>query len=175
MKRFLPSVRKSISSLGYIQREYDTSLAIMLEAYEGRHPNKIARLYRSTGKQLTAEEKKQAGISRRSFFSIEAWQSLTTKGRLSPMSAHAVTLLDARLSLRRDEAIETGTRAKATHFQVHGTDFKDCSACMSMDGKIVDLEHAKSIRPNSCAREACGLTLSVCISGPRRFRNRSRG
>lgn len=156
--KFLPYVQESIAALGYIKPEFDTALAIMLEANEGQHPKEIARQYRKNGEQLTNGEKRSLGIRASAFYSREALQSLTDKGKSNLLEAHTVTLLRAMFSFFTNRMVEDARKANIHRFQVSGA-FADCPGCKAMDGQIISSNYAAFLRPNSCAREACALTI----------------
>ncbi len=92
------------------------------------------------------------------FFSREALQSLTPAGLLKLQDAHVTTLLRAALSHFRSRMIDDCRKANIHQFKVCAA-FKDCPGCMEMGGQIIGSNHAARLRPNSCAREACALSI----------------
>ena len=156
--KYLPHVQEAISSLGYIKPEYDTALAIMLETNEGQHPKAIALTYRKIGEQISRDEKRSLGLRSNVFFSREALQSLAPAGLLKLQDAHVTTLLRAALSYFRSRMIDDCRKANIHQFKVCAA-FKDCPGCVEMGGQIIGSNHAAMLRPNSCAREACALSI----------------
>jgi len=102
---YLPHVQESIGALGYIKPEYEMTLAMLLATNEGVNPVEIARKYRKNGEQLSADEKRALGFRSNTFFSREAFESLTAKGCSKVKDAHATTLLRAMFGFFRARTI----------------------------------------------------------------------
>jgi hypothetical protein len=158
MKRFLPYVQESIAALGYIKPEFDTALAIMLEANEGQHPKEIARRYRKNGEQLTDDEKRSLGLRAGTFYAREALESLTEKGRSNIKDAHATTLLRAMFGFFRDRTIAGAKAADIHQFRVSSS-HAGCPACDRLNGQLISSNEAAFFPPPDCAREACSVWL----------------
>jgi hypothetical protein len=156
--KYLPHVQEAILSLGYIKPEYDTALAIMLESNEGQHPKTIALAYRKIGEQISRDEKRALGLRSNACFSREALESLTPAGFLKLRDSHVTTLLRAALSYFRSRMIDDCRKVNIYQFKVFAA-FKDCPGCMKLGGQIIGSNHAAMLRPNSCAREACALSI----------------
>jgi hypothetical protein len=155
---YLPYVQESIRGLGYIKPEFDAALAIMLEANEGQNPNEIARRYRKYGDQLSADEKRALGLRSNAFFSREALQSLTEKGRRNLKNAHGITLMRAMFRFFRDRTIADANAADIHQFQVSRS-HAGCPACDRLNGKLISSNEAAIFPPPDCAREACSAFL----------------
>lgn len=155
---YLPYVQEAIFSLGLIKPEFDTALAIMLETFENQNPRKVSVEYRKIGEQLSDAEKRACGLRSNTFYSKEAFESLTEAGRLRIKDAHEVTMLRAVLAYFRDRMVTEAGKQGFSQYKVLAA-FKDCPGCRELDGEIVSANHAANIRPNSCSRDACALAL----------------
>jgi hypothetical protein len=156
---YLPYVQEAIASLGYIRPEFDSALAIMLEANEGLHPQEIGRKYRKNGEQLPANEKRALGLRSNAFFSREALESLTEKGRSNIKDAHATTLLRAMFGFFRARTIASANIANIHQFQVMPS-HEGCPGCERLNGQVISSNEAAALfPPPDCAREACSVVL----------------
>jgi hypothetical protein len=156
--RYLPSVQDAIRELGYIKPEFDKPIAAVMEANEGQHPRAISLVYRKIGDQLTADEKRANGLRSNAFLSRESFESLTEKGICRIKEAHMLTMLHAGFAYFRHRAIEGAAKHGIYQFKVFGA-FKDCAGCREMSGSIVGANHAAMLRPHTCAREVCALSI----------------
>ena len=157
--KFLSYVQESIAALGYIKPEFDTALAIMLEANEGQNPTEIARKYRAIGEQLSRDEKRALGLKANAFFSRQALESLTEKGRSNIKDALATTLLRAMFGFFRDRTIARAKAADIHQFRVSPS-HSGCPACDRLNGQLISSNEAAFFPPPDCAREACSVWLA---------------
>jgi hypothetical protein len=156
---YLPFVQESIAGLGYIKPEFDMALATMLEVNEGVNPVEIARIYRKNGEQLAADEKRALGLRSNAFFSREALESLTEKGRSHIKDAHANTLLRAMFGFFRARTIASANKADIHLFKVMPS-HEGCPACERLKGQVISSNEAAALfPPPDCAREACSVVL----------------
>lgn len=151
-----PYLHEAIHSLGYVKPECESELAQLLEANFGQHPHQIARMYRKSGEQIGADEKRALGLRSNAFFSRAAKENLTDKGLKQPKRAFEITLLRAMFSFFRSRAIEQA-RAKEDWYiraeRCHG----DCTKRLDFTGKNLSADDLSPLPPDGCEREDCSL------------------
>jgi hypothetical protein len=169
----LPFVREAIFKLGYVNPQYDHTLAILLDEFPGEHPFKIARWFRSQGEPLSEQERRKYGIRKTAYFSRAAFDSLTERGKQNPLHALDITLLRASLSYLRAKNIQSAkdrrnlTENATVVLSVLGT-FPDCHGCNRLNKQRIDIDDvAALIPPADCNREACAIVVMPRVE----FRN----
>lgn len=160
--KFLPYVQEAISSLGYVRPEYDTAIAIIMEAKEGYHPRDVALAYRKIDPQLSTDSKRSLGLRANTFFSQEAYDCLTAKGLGQPVDGLATTILRAMFSYFRDRHVAQGQKSVASGlpgwFKISRL-HQDCAGCDRLDGTGLSSNEVAMLPPSDCQREACSLLI----------------
>jgi len=159
--RYLLHVEKAIARLGYVKPEYAHSLAILLEEFEGAHPQQVARHFRQHGTPLSAEEKRVLGFRANADLTAEAADALTLRGPLKPQKGLDVTLLDATFSYYRQRGVTAALAAGYDRFKIDGP--FDCDGCRRLNKTIVTSEYLAELPPPDCTRDACGIGMRLSI------------
>jgi hypothetical protein len=162
----LNRVREAIDALGYIKPEYDHTLAILIEGFPGEHPFAIAPWYRKQGNQLSPEDKRRYGIRRNAYFSRQAYDCLTEKGREKPIQALESTVLRATFGTLRDKNLEVAktlsVRTDLTVIMKAHKAFDDCEGCRLIDGKLMSVaDVANFVSAPMCNRQACAVAFTM--------------
>ncbi len=137
------------------------SLAILLEEYEGAHPQQVARHFRQHGTPLSSEEKRALGFRANADLTAEAADALTLRGPLKPQKGLDATLLDATFSYYRQRGVTAALAAGYDRFKIDGP--FDCDGCRRLNKTIVTSEYLAELPPPDCSQEACGIGMHLSI------------
>jgi hypothetical protein len=160
--KYLPYATEAVCALGYVKPEYDTAIAIMMEANEGYHPRDIALAYRKLDPQLSADEKRSLGLRANTFYSEEARNCLAEKGLSNPVDGLTKTILRAMFAVFRDRHVAMGQEIIAKGLEGWldlSRCHPDCAGCDRLDGSRMYSNEIAQLPPCDCAREACSLLM----------------
>ena len=159
---FLPFAEEAVKALGYIEPSHIRTLALLQSLCVTHHPREVGTKYRKRGEQLSREEKKALGLRSNTFYSREAFDALTDKGKKSPILAYENTLLRGSFSYFRSTSIGSSVGVKHAHLK-YSRMFADCDTCAKLKPTIIQPKQADWRPPSSCERDACGIMLRLEI------------
>lgn len=167
--RHQSAITEAITSLGYLRPEAAPQLAELLARCTGgarEHPRSVATAYRKAGEQLSAGEKKAAGVRANAHLSRQAYADLTEKGQTNPLAAHEITILRASYTILRQSSYDQCVSACAeigedSFIFVDGMFTGTCAGCSRLNNTMVTTPISGV--PPDCEREACGLMYRVKV------------
>ncbi|MEN5103777.1 hypothetical protein [Brucella anthropi] len=159
---FLPFAEESVLALKLIHETHIPTIAMLLSFCITHHPREVATKYRKRGEQLTTAEKQALGLRSNAFFSRDALNALTDKGRLRPKDSFETTLLRGVFSHSRARSIGSTTDVDHAYLK-YSSMFNDCPTCKQLDDTKIDIETAAWQPPSGCIREVCGIQIRMNI------------
>ncbi len=158
MLSYRPFVDMAIARRRYVHPEFAEPISSLLALRQDEHPHQIAREFRQMGNQLSADEKRAAGLRANAFMSDIALSSLTDLGREAPIARLDSTFLDAVFAHMRARRIITAIQANAHGLQVD-TIRADCPGCKRLRGTVFAVTEVEGMPPEDCAEDACSVML----------------
>lgn len=159
---FLPFAEEAVKALGYIEPSHTRTLALLQSLCVTHHPREVATKYRKRGEQLSREEKKALGLRSNAFYSREAFDALTDKGKKSPILAYENTLLRGSFSYFRSTSIASSVGVNHAYLK-YTSMFFDCDVCAKLNGQMIKPDQAHWMPPSNCDRDSCGIMLRLGI------------
>lgn len=162
----LAAAREAVLSLGLLVPAAEMRIYCMLEEGDGTHPTARCTAWRKQGEQLTAEEKKTAGIRMNAFYSHDAYADLSEAGRLRPMDAHDATLMRAVFTVFRYLAVTKNREVVEQHPSgafAHETQHMKCEACNMIDGRRGPADEIELFPPAGCTCETANYIVKPDI------------
>lgn len=162
LDQFYPFAAEAVNSLGYIDPSHIKTVALLQSLCVTHHPRGVATKYRKRGEQLSREEKKALGLRSNAFYSREAFEALTDKGKKSPILAYENTLLRGSFSYFRSTSIASSVGVNHAYLK-YSRMFFDCDTCAKLDGHMIQPIQADWRPPSDCLKDACGVLLHLRI------------
>lgn len=165
------AVQEAIQVLGYLKSSAESSILQLLQPSLIEHPRSVCTRYRSTGEQLSREEKRTLGIRSNAFLSRRAFEELTGRGKALPLRAHEVTLFRAQFTIARKRTVDRLWGADFSDKLRLNTSFKheklfpSCAGCARLAawGKV-PAERVQVMPPIDCAHDACNLSVAMVVN-----------
>ncbi|MGH0002806.1 hypothetical protein ACQU0X_22250 [Pseudovibrio ascidiaceicola] len=150
---------EAIVHLGYIKAKRIHYLATFFQEISFIDSRKVSLQVRKQDPQLTINQKRELGISKRAFFSLAALEDLTEKGLQDPLHAHEITFRRAAFNVNRYTTIQRHQKQGFCNFELKAAK-PSCSACNALDGTTIGLKQLRIGNLSECKEEACQIQVS---------------
>lgn len=160
---FRPYVRNAIRDLKLISPEFEDWVVGVVTASQRGEGRRADLVPRGGPDQMTADEKRAAGIRVNAMMTKPHYARLTEKGRSRPLDALDITVRHVTFAAHRHEELERARRRGVVQVKAMAP-FPHCPGCAMLDKQPFAIDTVPSLPVEGCSQDVCAVRFQPIIN-----------